>query len=136
MSRTPQTRVHLYAVGVRVHGSLPYREPSIVPAVAGRKWHADSRTWSWPKKSASAVEAALKKVGLDVTRVRAEKPAIPAPGSCPPCDWAQELLEKLTPELRAAVYNALVLKLHPDAGGDEEMMVSLNVARDAIGGRR
>jgi hypothetical protein len=50
--------------------------------------------------------------------------------------WAIDLLSACSPELADNVYRQLSRALHPDVGGDEVLMKELNMARDALKGRR
>lgn len=48
-------------------------------------------------------------------------------------NWAEVLLSKLTPEQADKAHKALTRVLHPDVGGNTELMQQLNVARDLTG---
>lgn len=50
-------------------------------------------------------------------------------------NWAEQLLGKLSPEQSDKAYKALTKVLHPDAGGDNNLMRDLNVARDSMSAR-
>lgn len=44
--------------------------------------------------------------------------------------WADELLTAAGPELAPRLFKALAAVLHPDTGGDNQLMQQLNAARD------
>lgn len=50
-------------------------------------------------------------------------------------DWATSLLRRCPPELEEKVFRALTRVLHPDTGGDNDLMRDLNVARDRLAQR-
>lgn len=49
--------------------------------------------------------------------------------------WAEDLLRKLDPEVAEKAYKRLASVLHPDVGGDNDLMRDLNVAHDLLGER-
>lgn len=51
-------------------------------------------------------------------------------------NWAEELLRRCDKELGDKVYKALSRTVHPDVGGNTQLMQQLNAARDTTGGRR
>lgn len=50
-------------------------------------------------------------------------------------NWAEDLLRKLTPDQAAKVRKKLTTVLHPDVGGNAELMTDLNVAADRFSSR-
>lgn len=50
-------------------------------------------------------------------------------------NWAEQLLGACDPDLADKVFKRLTAVLHPDAGGHDELMKQLNVARDLLNAR-
>lgn len=65
-------------------------------------------------------------------RMRAGRAFAYSPPSAASVPWAQQVLSRLTPEQGAKVYQKLASVLHPDVGGDAQLMVELNTARDRM----
>lgn len=83
-----------------------------------RRWEAERRT----------LEREKQRLQQEVIRLKNQTAASNR-------TWAEELFAKLSPEQTDKAYKALSRLLHPDVGGDTELMKVLNVARDSMSAR-
>lgn len=107
----------------------------------GLRWDSVEKCWCARNGFVRAgLEADLRAygdlvIGVDETPTWARVPP-PQAARAPSVNWADALLIAMPPGLRDKVYRAVVRVLHPDVGGDLELMQQLNGARDRIEGAR
>jgi hypothetical protein len=104
-----------------------------------RRWDADAKVWTVASGFASTFVRAARLAGHTViddftssrrgSGSRADRPRQRT------TDWATALFEAVGPERREPVYKALSRVLHPDVGGDTQLMQDLNRAPDQLGRR-
>jgi hypothetical protein len=120
----------------------------VIRQISYRKWVADRKCWRIPSVSLGAAIKLLNEFGDSVTvHYLCGTTQEHAPGSrqektqsktqsASNKGWAMELLSACSPQLADNVYRQLSRALHPDVGGDEVLMKELNMARDALKGRK
>ena len=114
----------------------PFQFKDIVKALPGRTWDSTKRCWRIPLYFVDEAANALRAVGCEVHVTRADgtpwTSGRPGAGhrSTPAEGWASALLKAVGPQHQDRVYRALSRVLHPDAGGDTQLMQDLNRARD------
>lgn len=109
----------------------PFEFKDIPKGYPGSKWMPAQKEWRLDATYASAVARALQRAGCTVFR----DGAWPKPDKAPAVDWAHVMLttiNKVSPQLAAKAYTALVRVLHPDTGGDTRLMQQLNDARASV----
>jgi hypothetical protein len=133
-------------VGYRVH--FPY-DPTLVALIksavpAGqRRWDPEAKRWTildtfsanYFARKARAAGHAVEMDGVrheSDSRFRGQQQAPPRSSSTVSTDWATALLRAVGKERQDAVYKALSRVLHPDVGGDTELMQQLNEARRRV----
>ncbi len=99
----------------------------IVRTIPGRRWHPDGRYWTIPPDAVRLAAARFYAAGFDVTIDG--RYFEPNPSRAESDDPFVALLRVLPARLRVPVYRALALVLHPDVGGDVQLMRQLNAAR-------
>jgi hypothetical protein len=130
-----KVRIEIEIVKTYIYDAYDVKE--IIKQIPGRKWEADRRRWSIYTSDVGLLLLMLKRDGHHgVITDRRWKPRSSKPSSAIKRTWADELFAALKgkPHLADKVFKALTLALHPDAGGDHELMVQLNVARDKTRG--
>lgn len=97
--------------------------------VWGRRWNPETKEWTVRESFTSELIGLLEFAGhrVLVTGARAAPPPRLAPRGE---TWADALLDAVGPQRVEKVHRALVKVLHPDVGGDDELMAQLNRARD------
>lgn len=88
-----------------------------------RSWDRDRRVWLIREGYVSALASWLRADGHDVTVGAGEADPLPE-------NWGDALFEAVGDGLIEPVYRALSRILHPDIGGDTQLMQELNAARD------
>jgi hypothetical protein len=109
---------------------------TVVPP-RSRKWHASTKTWAVGGRYVDRFVAAARLAGhqvIDDGAGRQQKTRTASAGT-PRDDWATALFAAVGPAHHERVFKALVKVLHPDAGGDTELMQTLNRAHDELGRR-
>jgi len=99
-----------------------------------------SRTWTLTDPEvADIVAARARALGCTVRHdhpPRAATPPPPPPGSpsrsTGASPWAEQLFAAVGPDRAESVFKALTRVLHPDVGGDTELMKELNAAREKV----
>ena len=113
-----------------------------VRSVPGARWHPEHRYWAVPDYMGSALRLALVQWDEQVVWSGMPKPSLPyfdfdfddededeEPRRAHVSDWATALFDAVGPARREPVFRALSKVLHPDAGGDSELMRALLEAR-------
>lgn len=96
-----------------------------------RGYDKTSKTWTIKSRSASwAFIRAAEQMGhtVHVTGDRDYRP--PKPSAAPAGTWADDLLKRAPRAARKKIIQHLSRDLHPDAGGDTELMSELNRAAE------
>ena len=120
---------------------------AVIRQIHFRRWVAEKKCWRIPSNSLASAIKLLNEFGDSVTvhyscgRTSEHAPGArrenPQSKSAPSSKgWAMELLSACSPQLADNVYRQLSRALHPDVGGNEVLMKELNMARDALKGRR
>lgn len=100
----------------------PFAAKDVIKDTPGRYWDSDRRRWFIPVAAVSSLKNRLEAEGFAVDI------AAPQPGTSG--DWVEDLFAAIPPEARTKVYRALAAGLHPDVGGDPELMKRINVIYD------
>ena len=100
-----------------------------------RRWDPTSRCWLILPSQRRLLLKLLERHGHEVKETPSST-AQHTPSSSPRSDPFESLLEAIPPDLRSKVYRQLSIVLHPDNGGDTELMKRLNVTWDKMGGRK
>lgn len=103
-----------------------------VPSYA-RSWQPTSKVWIVDRFYAEQLAADIARMGHTVIGLDAEQ--IPPPKNTTngdSGDWARAVFRRVGPGKTDVVYRALSRVLHPDVGGDTELMQELNDARREI----
>jgi hypothetical protein len=104
-----------------------------------RKWHANTKTWGIGGRYVDAVIRAARIAGQRVIddstggRATGSGERVDRPRQRMITTWAETLFAAVGPERAEPVFKALVKVLHPDAGGDTQLMQDLNRAHDQLG---
>jgi hypothetical protein len=107
----------------------PYEAREIVKSIPGSRWDPGRKVWTVPTDSIRLAVSILESYGATV-HVLGDAPGTPRESRKPPADWATALFKAAGPDLGERIYRALARVLHPDCGGDTELMQALNRARD------
>ena len=108
-----------------------------VPSYA-RTWSPEGKYWTVYPLYAEDLHSAFKALGVTVVgytpggRKRQPPPPPPPPPKPKPSQWALVLFERVGPDRVDSVYRALSRALHPDVGGDTQLMQELNAARQEV----
>lgn len=138
--RRAVTRIVVTGREARVY--TPYELREVVKSFPGRRWDPEGKCWIVAR--AQVWELA------DALRVAGTRPYITEPNGQPYGhgdgarseprrpreDWAVLLLDTVGPDRAERVFKALSKVLHPDVGGDHQLMRELVAARDRRGGGR
>mgnify|MGYP001609834074 CR=1 FL=1 len=100
-----------------------------------RRWDPEDRCWLILPSQKRALTHLLAEHGHTVKSFERNAPAggTPRPSPSPNFDPIEALLREIPTEMRAKVYRQLAIALHPDNGGDTELMKRLNVIWDKLG---
>lgn len=100
-----------------------------VPSYA-RSWQPTSRVWLIDRFYAEQLAADIARMGHTVIGLDAEP--TPPPKASGDGDWARAVFKRVGPGRTDIVYKMLCKALHPDVGGDTQLMQELNEARREI----
>lgn len=126
-------------ITVRVeHGTasvyMPYsvERVAIVKSLPVRSWNKPEKCWQIPEFYIWDLRRKFEAAGDTVRVLTRREPGVRQEKT--DTAWAETLLTRLSPEQADKAYKALSRVLHPDAGGDAELMQQLNRARDVLNG--
>ena len=134
------TTARLIVEAGQVQVFAPYALKEIIKSLPNRRWDKLGKCWIIPVRHADLCGNALRAAGCEVFLTRPDgtpwTSGRPDAGhrSTPGPDWAEGLLDAVGPQRIDKVYRALSRVLHPDAGGDMQLMQQLNIARDKATG--
>ena len=98
-----------------------------------RRWDPEDRCWLILPSQQKRLMELLADHGHQVKRFQRTATASAGPPTSPTVDPFEAMLKEVPSELRPKVYRQLAIALHPDNGGDTEMMKRLNVIWDRMG---
>ena len=117
---------------------MSFTERSIIAATCGWEWahHSDGvdRCWSVPKERVDELLESFRRNGFEIedNRIPANRRFKMGPQKETPADVSNPFVAiagRLSDELATKFFRSMTLILHPDKGGDLELMKLLNVAR-------
>lgn len=123
----------------------PFAAKDVIKSMPVRRWDPDQKAWVIPAGDVPELKTALEAAGFRVLitegpkrekQQRQERRYEPPPRNTHSANgksWAESMFLALNPALAEKAYKQLIRVLHPDAGGSEDAMKILNVARDRWG---
>ena len=101
---------------------------------AHRSWTPEGKTWSFDPAYLDQVHALLTTHGYEVTVLSSQAPPPPqlASGQSPEARY----LEGLSDEVLRKIHRVVAFELHPDRGGNPDVLARLNSTMDEIRRRR
>lgn len=155
MSSLPFIRIEKHDYNAHVYFNYDETVVRIIKTVPGKAWDKLEKRWTIPASQVQVLKNTLESYGyqvsvtgdqddgpsrldllLEVRRLRRENQRLESEKSARGADWADQLMNRCSPELAEKVFRALTRVLHPDGGGDSTLQRDLNVARDRTGVRR
>jgi hypothetical protein len=118
--------IALQGIGDRVQ--IHQAPPESGPPPAGDSGPGDQARLRQLEKANTELRRENQRLNQELIRRRNEQ-------SAQRSSWAENLLVKLSPDQAEKAYRKLALVLHPDVGGDNDLMRDLNVAFDLLGHR-
>ncbi len=115
----------------------PYALRELVKTFPDRKWNPAQKCWTINLVYVDSLADALRSAGETVFLTRSDGSAYRTGArshghrDTPAPSWAETLLDAVGPDRVEPVFRALTRVLHPDAGGDHQLMAALSAARDA-----
>lgn len=115
----------------------PYALRELVKTFPDRKWNPDRKCWTIRLVYVDSLADALRSAGETVFLTRSDGSAYRTGArshghrGTPAPSWAETLLDAVGSDRVEPVFRALTRVLHPDAGGDHQLMAALTAARDA-----
>lgn len=119
--------------------SVSFRyDPEVIDLIktfpsSARRWNPATKVWAVEGFAVRELAALLTQYGH---RVIEPSRTTPPPRSAPHDSWADALMDAVGRQRIEPVHRALTRVLHPDVGGDTELMQALNAARDRQAVRR
>lgn len=111
----------------------PYEARGVMKTLPGCRWDPHRKVWTFPVANLDVIKELLRRAGIiydDINEKRSRNTTQPADNA-----WAVALFTAVGPDLADDVYRALSRILHPDTGGNTQLMAALNSARPKAGAR-
>ena len=118
-----------YQLRCRYDAGVVFTIKNVVPGYA-RSYDPPTKVWTiYQSGWAAALAAALCRAGHEVSGIHVEPPQPPGNGAATD-GWADQLFRRVGPGRSDLVYRMLSRALHPDVGGNTQLMQELNQARE------